>query len=109
MCWTRPASSPGAVAARFSGLDEPAVSDGPPFKKSLSIDHARQPEVIIAYAMNGKPLPLLNGYPIRLVVPGLVFDLLDQDAERHRTAGRAGRQLLDEDRLSDSRQPSMRT
>jgi len=26
--------------------------------------------VIIAYAMNGKPLPMLNGYPIRLVVPG---------------------------------------
>ena len=59
-----------AVAARFSGLDEPAVSDGPHFKKSLDIAHARQPEVIIAYAMNGKPLPLLNGYPIRLVVPG---------------------------------------
>ena len=61
---------PAAVAARFSGLDEPAVSEGPDFKKSLSVDHARQPEVIIAYAMNGKPLPLLNGYPIRLVVPG---------------------------------------
>ena len=61
---------PGAVAARFSGLDEPAVSDGPRFKKSLGIDHARQKDVIIAYAMNGKPLPLLNGYPVRLVVPG---------------------------------------
>jgi DMSO/TMAO reductase YedYZ molybdopterin-dependent catalytic subunit len=60
----------GAVAARFSGLDEPAVSDGPPFKKSLMIDRARRADVIIAYAMNGKPLPLLNGYPIRLVVPG---------------------------------------
>src|ERR1700744_5175778 len=59
-----------AVAARFSGLDEPAVSDGPDFKKSLDIAHARQPDVIIAYAMNGKPLPLLNGFPIRLVVPG---------------------------------------
>ena len=61
---------PGAIAARFSGLDQPAVSDGPPFKKSLSVDDARQPDVMIAYAMNGKPLPLLNGYPIRLVVPG---------------------------------------
>jgi DMSO/TMAO reductase YedYZ molybdopterin-dependent catalytic subunit len=60
----------GAVAARFSGLDQPSVSEGPSFKKSLNIDRARQPEVIIAYAMNGKPLPLLNGYPIRLVVPG---------------------------------------
>jgi DMSO/TMAO reductase YedYZ molybdopterin-dependent catalytic subunit len=59
-----------AVAIRFGGLDKAPVSDGPPFKKSLSVDHARQPEVLIAHAMNGQPLPLLNGYPIRLVVPG---------------------------------------
>lgn len=59
-----------AVAVRFTGLDKAPVSDGPQFKKSLSIDHARQPEILIAYAMNGQPLPLLNGYPIRLVVPG---------------------------------------
>ena len=59
-----------AVAVRFTGLDEPAVSEGPSFKKSLSIAHARQPEMIIAYAMNGKTLPLLNGFPIRLIVPG---------------------------------------
>ena len=59
-----------AVAARFTGLDEATVSDGPRFKKSLGIDRARQKDVIIATAMNGKPLPLLNGYPIRLVVPG---------------------------------------
>lgn len=61
---------PGAVAVRFAGLDKPPLSDSPPFKKSLSLIHARQPEVMIAYAMNGAPLPLLNGYPIRLVVPG---------------------------------------
>ena len=60
----------GAVAARFSGMDQPTVSEGPWFRKSLAIDRARAPEVIIAYAMNGKPLPMLNGYPIRLVVPG---------------------------------------
>ena len=61
---------PAAIAARFSGLDEATVSDAPPFKKSLAIARARQSEVIIATAMNGKPLPMLNGYPIRLVVPG---------------------------------------
>ena len=33
-------------------------------------DHARDGEVIIAYAMNGEQLPLLNGFPLRLVVPG---------------------------------------
>jgi DMSO/TMAO reductase YedYZ molybdopterin-dependent catalytic subunit len=60
----------GATAVRFNGLDEPVVSDGPDFMKSLSIDHASDGEVMIAYAMNGKQLPYLNGFPLRLVVPG---------------------------------------
>ena len=60
----------GAMQVRFNGLDEPVVPDGPDFKKSLDIDHARDGEVIIAYAMNGEQLPLLNGFPLRLVVPG---------------------------------------
>ena len=59
-----------AVQVRFNGLDQPVVADGPDFMKSLDIDHARDGEVMIAYAMNGKPLPLLNGFPLRLVVPG---------------------------------------
>jgi DMSO/TMAO reductase YedYZ molybdopterin-dependent catalytic subunit len=59
-----------ATAVRFNGLDEPVVPDGPDFMKSLSIDHARDGEVMIAYAMNGEQLPYLNGFPLRLVVPG---------------------------------------
>src|SRR4030088_3111813 len=61
---------PGAVQVRFRGLDEPVVPDAPPFMKSLDIDHARDGEVMIAYAMNGAQLPLVNGFPLRLVVPG---------------------------------------
>ncbi|WP_407176146.1 molybdopterin-dependent oxidoreductase [Bradyrhizobium sp. STM 3562] len=60
----------GAIAVRFDGLDEPVVPDAPDFKKSLLIDHARDGEVMIAYAMNGEQLPLLNGFPLRLIVPG---------------------------------------
>jgi hypothetical protein len=60
----------GAVQVRFNGLDDPVVADGPDFKKSLDIDHARDGEVMIAYAMNGEQLPLLNGFPLRLIVPG---------------------------------------
>jgi DMSO/TMAO reductase YedYZ molybdopterin-dependent catalytic subunit len=60
----------GAVQVRFNGLDNPVVADAPDFMKSLAVDHARDGEVMIAYAMNGKPLPLLNGFPLRLVVPG---------------------------------------
>src|SRR3979490_3061081 len=61
---------PGAVQVRFRGLDEPVVPDAPPFMKSLDIDHARDGEAMIAYAMNGAQLPLVNGFPLRLVLPG---------------------------------------
>ncbi len=60
----------GAVQVRFNGLDEPVVDGAPDFMKSLDVDHARDGEVMIAYAMNGEQLPLLNGFPLRLVVPG---------------------------------------
>jgi DMSO/TMAO reductase YedYZ molybdopterin-dependent catalytic subunit len=60
----------GAVQVRFNGLDEPVVPDAPKFMKSLAVDDARDAEVMIAYAMNGQPLPLLNGFPLRLIVPG---------------------------------------
>lgn len=61
---------PGAVRVRFNGLDEPVVSDAPDFEKSLDIEHARDGEVMIAFAMNDEQLPLLNGFPLRLIVPG---------------------------------------
>ena len=60
----------GAVDVRCNGLDAGLLAGTPDFMKSLSVDHARNGEVMIAYAMNGKPLPLLNGFPLRLVVPG---------------------------------------
>src|SRR4030088_2840490 len=61
---------PGAVQVRLKGLDEPVVGGAPHFMKALDIDHARDGEVMIAYAMNGEQLPLVNGFPLRLVVPG---------------------------------------
>jgi DMSO/TMAO reductase YedYZ molybdopterin-dependent catalytic subunit len=60
----------GAVQVRFNGMDQPVLPDAPKFMKSLAIDHAQDGEVMIAYAMNGEQLPLLNGFPLRLVVPG---------------------------------------
>jgi sulfite dehydrogenase len=60
----------GAVDVTFNGLDEGPLSSVPDFVKSLTVDHARQPEVLVAYEMNGEPLPLLNGFPLRLIVPG---------------------------------------
>jgi DMSO/TMAO reductase YedYZ molybdopterin-dependent catalytic subunit len=60
----------GATQVRLKGLDTGLVPQTPNFMKSLAVDHARDGEVMIAYEMNGEPLPLLNGYPLRLVVPG---------------------------------------
>src|SRR5260370_25195754 len=60
---------PRAIQVRFGGLDEPVMQDAPKFLKSLTIDHARDGEVMIAFGMNDEQLPLLNGFPLRLVVP----------------------------------------
>jgi DMSO/TMAO reductase YedYZ molybdopterin-dependent catalytic subunit len=61
---------PGAIQVRFGGLDEPVISGAPKFMKSLTVDHARDGEVMIAFGMNGEQLDLLNGFPFRLIVPG---------------------------------------
>lgn len=61
---------PGAVAVRFGGLDQPLTDEAPDYLKSIAVDHARDGEVMIAFLQNGEPLPLLNGFPLRLVVPG---------------------------------------
>lgn len=61
---------PGAVQVRFDGLDGPVGDGTPDFAKALDLDHARDGEVMLSWAMNGAELPFLNGYPLRLVVPG---------------------------------------
>ncbi len=60
----------GAIQVGLRGLDTAFLPQTPRFEKSLPIERARDSDVIIAYEMNGAPLPMLNGFPIRLVVPG---------------------------------------
>ncbi len=60
----------GAKQVTFNGMDRPVMDATPDFVKALDIDHALDGEVMLAYAMNGEDLPLLNGFPLRLVVPG---------------------------------------
>lgn len=60
----------GAVQVAFGGLDGPVLPETPDFQKALDIDHARDGEVMIAFSMNGEKLPWLNGFPVRLIVPG---------------------------------------
>ncbi len=60
----------GSVDVSFDGLDGPPLPSVPDFVKSLPMDKAIEEDVIVAYEMNGKPLPMLNGFPARLIVPG---------------------------------------
>lgn len=60
----------GAKQVVFGGLDGPVMDTTPDFAKALDLDHARDGEVMLAYSMNGEDLPMLNGFPLRLVVPG---------------------------------------
>src|SRR5436190_8651494 len=60
----------GARQIVANGLDTAPVPQTPDFIKALDLDHARDGEVMLAFEMNGEPLPMLNGFPLRLVVPG---------------------------------------
>ena len=60
----------GAKQVVFAGMDGPVSDKTPDFAKALDIDHARDGEVMLAYGMNGEYLPVLNGFPLRLIVPG---------------------------------------
>ncbi|HEX2633930.1 MAG TPA: molybdopterin-dependent oxidoreductase [Bradyrhizobium sp.] len=60
----------GAKQITLNGMDGPVSDKTPDFVKALDVDHARDGEVMLAYGMNDQDLPVLNGFPLRLVVPG---------------------------------------
>jgi DMSO/TMAO reductase YedYZ molybdopterin-dependent catalytic subunit len=62
---------PGAVEVLFEGADR-GVQGGieQDYERSLPLAEAMRPEVVLAWEVNGRPLPPQHGYPLRLVVPG---------------------------------------
>ena len=60
----------GAKQVTFDGLDTPVLPSTSDFRKALDIDHALSAEPLLAWSMNGQDIPLLNGYPVKLIVPG---------------------------------------
>jgi DMSO/TMAO reductase YedYZ molybdopterin-dependent catalytic subunit len=62
----------GAQEVSFRGIDSGVVeglSESIRFERSLCVDDARGADVLLAYAMNGAPLPVQHGYPLRVIVP----------------------------------------
>jgi sulfane dehydrogenase subunit SoxC len=61
----------GASDVVFTGLDR-GVQGGVDqwYERSLTVADASRPEVLLAYAINGRPLPPQHGFPVRLIVPG---------------------------------------
>ena len=61
----------GAVDVAFAGLDHGLEGDvEQDYERGLSLREATRPDLILAYAMNGQPLPPQHGFPLRLIVPG---------------------------------------
>lgn len=59
-----------AIEIAFDGADGPVLDATPDFVKSLPVWKAIDESTLIAYEMNGAPLPHFNGFPARLIVPG---------------------------------------
>jgi DMSO/TMAO reductase YedYZ molybdopterin-dependent catalytic subunit len=59
-----------AVEVVLDGADSAPLAATPDFVKSIPVEVAMDENTLIAFEMNGKPLPHWNGFPARLVVPG---------------------------------------
>ena len=64
--------APDALEVVFDGADSPLLPATPDFLKSLPVERALDENTLIAFEMNGQPLPHWNGAPARLIVPGWV-------------------------------------
>ena len=61
---------PQGLHVQFQGADRPALPTVPLFIRSIPLAKALHPDTLLAYEMNGRPLPLLHGAPLRVITPG---------------------------------------
>jgi DMSO/TMAO reductase YedYZ molybdopterin-dependent catalytic subunit len=67
---TRAGAQPSARHLQMLGADRPVSTMTPLFLRSIPIEKAMHPDTLLATHMNGEPLPLLHGAPLRLITPG---------------------------------------
>jgi sulfane dehydrogenase subunit SoxC len=61
----------GVLEVLFTGLDRGIQGElEHAYERSLPVDEALRPELLLAYEINGEPLPPQHGFPLRLIVPG---------------------------------------
>jgi hypothetical protein len=65
---------PGSAHVHIEGYDQPPEPTVPRFVRSVPLARALDPTTLVAYRMNGVPLTLAHGAPLRLVVPGWAGD-----------------------------------
>ena len=61
-----------ATHVEFIGHDRTDKKDHPPFGASVRLAKALASETLLAYALDGQPLPTVHGFPVRVVVPGYI-------------------------------------
>ncbi|GAB1721327.1 MAG: putative Sulfite:cytochrome c oxidoreductase, subunit A [Nitrospira sp.] len=61
---------PQGLHVQMQGADRPALPTVPLFTRSIPLAKALHPDTLLAYEMNGRPLPLLHGAPLRVITPG---------------------------------------
>ncbi|MEX5216108.1 MAG: sulfite oxidase [Nitrospiraceae bacterium] len=59
---------------QLEGADRPVSDKTPQFIRSIPLAKALHPDTLLVYRMNGEPLPLLHGGPLRLIAPGWMAD-----------------------------------
>jgi DMSO/TMAO reductase YedYZ molybdopterin-dependent catalytic subunit len=65
---------PSTRHLQMLGADRPLAATTPLFLRSIPIEKALHPDTLLATHMNGEPLPLLHGAPLRLIAPGWMAD-----------------------------------
>ena len=63
----------GTVEILFDGADVP-IGTMADFQRSIPLAKALHPDTLLAYDMNGQPLPIKHGFPLRVIVPGWAGD-----------------------------------